>query len=164
MKRRIFVNFLIFPLLCLLLGSGHRVLSQQLVSNPAVAEAAIPVYPAVAVFTGNQGLVTVVVVVRDDGTVKSVEIRSGPPIFTRLLKSVVSRWKFAPTNKTSEERSVQLSRKPPSPLSNFTSKNRVPALPPNPDKSACLFLHVRADGSMPTTSGALSGKRERTLV
>lgn len=107
--RKILVKTLIVVGFCICLGFESSALCQRTDLNPSVVEAAIPVYPAVAIFTGAQGRVVVEAVVRDDGTVKSVEIRSGPPIFTRLLKSVASRWKFAPTNKTSEKRSVQLS-------------------------------------------------------
>jgi hypothetical protein len=109
MKRKILVNILIHSGLCLLLGNGHSVLSQQSSSNPLVVEAAIPVFPATAIATAQEGQVLVLVGIRNDGTVKSVEFGSGPSIFRPALKLVASRWKFAPTNKTSEERSVQLS-------------------------------------------------------
>jgi len=107
--RKILTNILIVVGVCICLGIESGALCQQSDSNPSVVEAAIPVYPAVAVLTGAQGRVVVEAVVRDDGTVKSVEICSGPPIFTRLLKSVVSHWKFSPTSEKGKGRSVQLS-------------------------------------------------------
>ncbi|MER3632765.1 MAG: hypothetical protein C4325_11965, partial [Blastocatellia bacterium] len=109
MKRRILVNILISFCLCFLLGSEHTVMSQESSLSPPVVEAAIPVFPVVALATHQQGQVLVRVRIRNDGTVKSVEFCSGPSIFRPLLKMVASRWKFAPTNKTSEERSAILS-------------------------------------------------------
>lgn len=108
MRNRILINIVIIAGLYLCVGNAQKFLCQEAESGPSVVSAVIPVYPAVAVATGSQGLVTVVAVVRGDGTVKSVKVRSGPPIFTQLLKLVVSRWKFAPT-KGSTTRSVQLS-------------------------------------------------------
>lgn len=107
MRNGILINIVVCAGLYLCFGNAQNIVSQEMASSPLVVNAVIPVYPAVAVITGNLGLVTVVAVVRDDGTVKSVEVCSGPPIFMQLLKLVVLRWKCAPT-RSSTTRSVQL--------------------------------------------------------
>ncbi len=102
------VKMLISAVLCICLGNGHQVLCQQADSNPPVVEAVIPVFPATAIATAQEGQVLLLVMVRNDGKVKSVEFKSGPSIFRPVAKLVASRWKFAPT-KSSTTCSVQLS-------------------------------------------------------
>jgi TonB family protein len=76
-------------------------------NDPAVREACIPFYPATAVISNQQGKVFVDVEIRKDGSVESIKIKQGHPLFEPVLKLTVSKWRFE-TTKSRKKRTVQL--------------------------------------------------------
>lgn len=67
------------------------VLVGKAVSKPA------PVYPAIAKAAGVQGLVSVQVLIDEQGRVISAKVTNGHPLLQQAAVQAVYKWKFAPT-------------------------------------------------------------------
>jgi TonB family protein len=68
-------------------------------SEPKPLKKVIPSYPEVFKGRGIYGAVHVKVTVDTDGTVKSVEVLGGNPIFSEASTKAIKQWKFAAAGK-----------------------------------------------------------------
>ena len=86
-------------LLCLLAGAllPFAVTSQE--SEPKPLKKVIPAYPEVFKGRGIYGAVHLKVTVDPDGTVKSVEVLGGNPIFSEAASKAVKQWKYTSAGK-----------------------------------------------------------------
>ena len=65
--------------------------SAPLITRPA------PIYPTDAIEKHIEGVVVVLATISEDGSVKKLEIESGPPELTDAAMDAVKRWQFTPT-------------------------------------------------------------------
>jgi len=56
-----------------------------------------PVYPTLAIQTHKEGRVELRAIIATDGTIKSLQIVSGDPIFYISAKEAVEQWLYKPT-------------------------------------------------------------------
>lgn len=56
-----------------------------------------PIYPVLARQTGRSGRVELHAIIATDGTIKSLQIVSGDPIFYSSAREAVSQWRYTPT-------------------------------------------------------------------
>ena len=72
-------------------------------SKRKVVSRVIPVYPGLARNMNLRGAVRVDALVEPNGTVKSVEVKGGHPIFTQAAESAVRKWKWEPAARETRE-------------------------------------------------------------
>ena len=56
-----------------------------------------PIYPPLARQIHKEGRVELRAIIATDGTIQSLEIESGEPIFYQSAKDAVSQWRYKPT-------------------------------------------------------------------
>lgn len=56
-----------------------------------------PVYPALARQTRREGKVELHAIIATDGTIKSLEVVSGDPLFLQSAQDAVRQWRYHPT-------------------------------------------------------------------
>lgn len=56
-----------------------------------------PIYPPLAKQIHKEGRVELRAIIATDGTIQSLEIESGDPIFYQSAKDAVSQWRYKPT-------------------------------------------------------------------
>lgn len=71
---------------------GANVAASQLISHVQ------PVYPPLAITARISGTVTLHAVIGDDGTVKTLDVVSGPEILQQSAMDAVKQWRYAPTH------------------------------------------------------------------
>ena|SRR3974390_2055467 len=62
-----------------------------------------PIYPELASKMHLEGSVKLLVTVAPDGTVKTVVVRGGHPLFLSAAESAAYRWRWAPSKEESKE-------------------------------------------------------------
>lgn len=102
MKNRIAVA--LFVLLPILMFAPNQATAQES-SEPTrkVVTKVTPEYPAVARRMSLQGNVKLEVVVAPNGTVKSLEVTGGHPMFVDAAQSALRQWKWEPASRETQE-------------------------------------------------------------
>ncbi|MGD0989334.1 MAG: energy transducer TonB [Candidatus Sulfotelmatobacter sp.] len=100
MKSRIAFSFVLLSLLIAVVGSAPA--QDSAVSRKIVIRVA-PQYPSLARSMNIQGSVRAEVLVAPNGTVKSVEIKGGHPLFVQAAQNALREWKWEPAGHESHE-------------------------------------------------------------
>jgi TonB family protein len=83
--------------LALLMLAPCGLLAQEHSENPrAIVTRVTPQYPSLARSMNIQGRVKADVLVAPNGTVKSVEVKGGPPLLVQSAQNALRQWKWEP--------------------------------------------------------------------
>jgi len=74
-----------------------RVLRQTRIDPAMLIDRVEPVYPTLAKQLGRSGRVELRAVISTDGTIQSLQIVSGDPLFYQSALQAVGRWRYKPT-------------------------------------------------------------------
>lgn len=88
----------------LVLAAGRAPAQQEPAEAPRkVVSRSVPAYPPLARTMNITGRVRVEALVAGDGTVKSVELKGGHPVFTQAATNAVRKWKWEPATRETHE-------------------------------------------------------------
>lgn len=74
----------------------HQASAQQPVEGRQIVTRVVPQYPSLARSMNIQGSVKAAVLVAANGTVKSVEVKGGHPLFVQATQNALREWKWEP--------------------------------------------------------------------
>jgi TonB family protein len=88
----------------LVLAAGRAPAQQEPAEAPRkVVSRSVPEYPPLARTMNISGTVRVEALVAGNGTVKSVELKGGHPVFTQAATNAVRKWKWEPATRETHE-------------------------------------------------------------
>lgn len=96
-RRAILVLFLSLLLACL--GSAQT----EVTGNRKVVERVAPIYPTIARNMHIRGSVKLEAIVAPSGTVKSVQVKGGHPVFAQAAVDAVTKWRWSPFSRETVE-------------------------------------------------------------